>query len=146
MNWFNANGEVRFFNENKWEFDPQIICPGKNKYQEAYESPYRELIQKSDEFIKSAASFLAVGFGFNDEHLTPRIRAKVKNGTPIVVITKNITTSCKAELKDAEKYVFLEEGSFDNTKVTYKESATTIEKEIILDGSYWMLNNFNEII
>lgn len=146
LSWFQANGQIRFLNDNKWSFEPQIICPGKNKYQEAYESPYRELIQKSDQYIKNASSFLAIGFGFNDEHLTPRIRAKVKTGSPIVVITKSITSSCKHELKDAERYTLIEKEDDDKTKVTFKNSVKAVPKELIIEGSYWMLNNFNKII
>ena len=89
--------------------NPLIISPGKNKYREAYENPYRDLIQKADTLIDNAESFLVIGFGFNDEHLTPKIKEKVNNGTPLVLITKEITNSCRNELERAQKYVLLEE-------------------------------------
>lgn len=145
LNWFDLNGDIRYL-QNKIENSiPQIICPGKNKYQEAYKSPYRELIQKSDLYITTAKSFLVVGFGFNDEHLTPRIKTKIKKGIPIVVITKNISNACLQEIEEAEKYVLVEEHDHNNTKVTIKER--NLEKQIIiLDGNYWSLNNFIEII
>ena len=96
-------------------------------------------------FINSAASFLVVGFGFNDEHLTPRIKSKIKKGTPIVVITKIISETCLTELESAEKYVLLEDDGDNKTKVTIKER--NLEKQIIiLEGNFWSLNNFIEII
>lgn len=145
LNWFDFGGEIRYLQNNIESSVPQIICPGKNKYQEAYKSPYRELIQKSDLFINSADSFLVVGFGFNDEHLTPRIKSKIKKGTPIVVITKIITETCLTELESAEKYVLLEDDGDNKTKVTVKERNS--EKQIIiLEGNFWSLNNFVEII
>lgn len=145
LNWFDFGGEIRYLQNNIESSVPQIICPGKNKYQEAYKSPYRELIQKSDLFINSADSFLVVGFGFNDEHLTPRIKSKIKKGTPIVVITKIISETCLTELESAEKYVLLEDNGDDKTKVTVKERNS--EKQIItLEGNFWSLNNFIEII
>lgn len=145
LNWFDFGGEIRYLQNNIESSVPQIICPGKNKYQEAYKSPYRELIQKSDLFINSADSFLVVGFGFNDEHLTPRIKSKIKKGTPIVVITKIISETCLIELESAEKYVLLEEGGDDKTKITVKERNS--EKQIIIiEGNFWSLNNFIDII
>ena len=145
LNWFDLGGEIRYLQNNIENSVPQIICPGKNKYQEAYKSPYRELIQKSDLYINSANSFLVVGFGFNDEHLTPRIKTKIKKGIPIVVITKIISEACLNELEGAEKYVLLEEDGDNKTKVTVKERNS--EKQIIiLEGNFWSLNNFIEII
>lgn len=145
LNWFDLGGEIRYLQNNIENSVPQIICPGKNKYQEAYKSPYRELIQKSDLYINSANSFLVVGFGFNDEHLTPRIKTKIKKGIPIVVITKIISEACLNELEDAEKYVLLEDDGDNKTKITIKESNS--EKQIIiLEGNFWSLNNFIEII
>lgn len=145
LNWFDLGGEARYLN-NKFEGSlPQIICPGKNKYQETYKSPYRELIQKSDSYINLADSFLVVGFGFNDEHLTPRIKVNIKKGVPIVVITKIVSETCLQEIEGAEKYVLIEESGEDKTKFTFKEK--DLEKqEIILDGNYWSLNNFIDII
>lgn len=145
LNWFDLGGEIRYLQNNIENSVPQIICPGKNKYQEAYKSPYRELIQKSDLYINSANSFLVVGFGFNDEHLTPRIKTKIKKGIPIVVITKIISEACLNELEDAEKYVLLEDDGDNKTKITIKESNS--EKQIIiLEGNFWSLNNFIEIL
>ncbi len=145
LNWFEIGGDIRYLQNNTEHSISQIICPGKNKYQETYKSPYRELIQKSDSFITSANSFLVVGFGFNDEHLTPRIRTKIKKGIPIVIITKTISETCLKEIEDAEKYVLLEEHEEDYTKVTIQER--NLEKQtIILEGNYWSLNNFVEII
>ena len=145
LNWFDFGGEIRYLQNNIESSVPQIICPGKNKYQEAYKSPYRELIQKSDLYINSADSFLVIGFGFNDEHLTPRIKSKIKKGTPIVVITKIISETCLIELESAEKYILLEDDGDNKTKVTLKERNS--EKQIItLEGNFWSLNNFIEII
>jgi hypothetical protein len=72
--------------------------------------PFRELIQKSDNLIKDANSFLIVGFGFNDEHLTPEIEKKIRKGAPIVLITKNVSPSSfivlENELFQLYRYLF----------------------------------------
>lgn len=146
LNWFDVDGEIRFLSSISKDEAPKIIAPGKNKYQEAYSSPYRELIQKADDLIKTASSFLVVGFGFNDEHLTPKIKAKVKKGTPIVLITKTVSDSSYEELKNAEKYILFEESNSGKTRVIYKENNTTEKTEFELDGDLWQLNNFMEIL
>lgn len=146
LNWFDVDGEIRFLSSISKDEAPKIIAPGKNKYQEAYSSPYRELIQKADDLIKTASSFLVVGFGFNDEHLTPKIKAKVKKGTPIVLITKKVSDGSYKELENAEKYILLEESEIGKTKVIYKENSTTDKIEIKLEGDLWQLNNFMEIL
>lgn len=143
LNWFDIDGEIRYLSSPANGENPQFIVPGKNKYQEAYNSPYRELIQKSDNLIKKAPSFLAVGFGFNDMHLTPKIKSKVKEGTPIVLITKKISDSSYSELKSAEKCLMLEEAG-DDTKAIYKDGSS--EGELILQGNYWQLQKFMEIL
>lgn len=146
LNWFDVDGEIRFLSSISKDETPKIIAPGKNKYQEAYSSPYRELIQKADDLIKNASSFLVVGFGFNDEHLTPKIKAKVKKGTPIILITKTVSDSSYKELENAEKYMLFEENSSGKTKVIYKENSTSEKKEFELEGDLWQLNNFMEIL
>lgn len=146
LNWFNVDDEIRYVNSCFDGLIPQIIAPGKSKYQEAYNSPYRELIQKADNTIKEASSFLVVGFGFNDEHLTPKIKSQVKKGVPIVLITKQVTESTHEELKDAEKYIFIEEASNEKTRVTYKTSKSDQVQIEELEGNFWQLNQFIEIL
>ncbi len=146
LNWFKVDGSIRHLMQNSETVEPVIICPGKNKYKEAYNSPYRELIQKADDLINEASSFLVVGFGFNDAHLTPKIREKVREGTPLVSIAKEITDSCKEELKDAQKYIFLQEGDDSSTKVTLKLNRDSEPKEIIVKDDFWKLDQFMEIL
>ena len=146
LNWFEIGSENRFLSSISMGEVPKIIAPGNNKYQEAYSSPYRELIQKADNLIKTASSFLVVGFGFNDEHLTPKIKAKVNKGTPIVLITKKVSNSSLKELEKAERYLFLEESESGKTKITYQENSSTNKFEIELEGEFWQLSNFMEIL
>jgi hypothetical protein len=146
LNWFNVDGEIRYLNNISTNHQPQIIAPGRNKYQEAYSSPYRELIQKADNAIKEASSFLVVGFGFNDEHLTPRIRTQIKKGIPIVLITKAITESTFNEIKDAEKYLLIEELDTKTSRVIYKNNNSEGEQSVKLEGNYWQLLQFMEIL
>lgn len=144
LSWFNIDSEARYL-FGKSHDSPLIIAPGKSKFQETYNSPYRELIQKSDNVISEAKSILVVGFGFNDEHLTPKIKSLVKKDVPIVLITKKISDTTIEELKGATKYVLIEE-HHSSTKFIYKTSLAMSPQETILSGNYWSLNNFLEIL
>lgn len=146
LNWFDVNSEIRFLPSISTDETPKIIAPGKNKFKEAYNSPYRELIQKADNLIKVASSFLVIGFGFNDEHLTPKIKAKINKGAPIVLITRKVSENSFTELERAEKYILFEEAKSGKTKVIYKENSTSEKQEIKLDGNLWQLNKFMEIL
>ena len=57
-----------------------MVLPAKQRksYEALIIDPYRTLIQKSDDIIKKANSFLVIGFGFNDDHLTPKLILKLK--------------------------------------------------------------------
>ncbi len=145
LNWFDVNNETCFIPFSGLSEKPRIIPPSNKKYEESYSSPYRELIKKSDDLIKTASSFLVVGFGFNDEHITPEITKKIKNGTPIVLITKTVSPSSLKELKNAKKYITFEENN-GKTKVTYKKNNISQKQEIELEGDLWQLNNFMEIL
>ena len=146
LNWFDIDSETRFLHLISKDETPKIIAPGKKKYQEAYSNPYRELIKKADDLIKNSLSFLVVGFGFNDEHLTPEIQKKVKKGTPLVLITKKVSENTFTELEKAERYILFEESEDAKTKVIYKENSSSEKQEIELEGDLWQLNNFMEII
>lgn len=146
LNWFDQNGEVRFIPSVLENSIPKIIVPSKKKYEEGYDSPYRELIQKTDSLIKDASSFLVIGFGFNDGHLTPKIKAKINKGIPIVLITKKVSENSFTELERAEKYILFEEAKSGKTKVICKENKQSDKKEYEIEGDFWQLNKFMEII
>ncbi len=141
LDWFNTNGQVMCL-KDRLNFEPEIIPPGKNKYREAFREPYRTLIQKSDEAISNAKAFLVVGFGFNDEHITPKIVNKVNEGVPIVIITKQITDSTRRHLARAEKYIFIEDGAGCSV-IEYKNTRTLDKCKF--ESDFWRLGNFMEV-
>ena len=143
INWGQDSNDVRYMDCTD-EISPTIIPPGKNKYREAYHMPYRELIHKADEIISHANSFFVVGFGFNDEHLTPKVKEKAEKGTPIVLITFQITDTAYKELQKAQKYILIEHEINNQTKVLIKNNDK--EESYTIDGEYWQLNKFMEEI
>ena len=150
LNWFSDNNDNIFYLPCECKFDElkyAIVPPARErKYQEAFiKEPYRTLIGKSDSVIENANSFLVIGFGFNDEHLTPKIDNKIKIGTPIVIVTQQATNSCTNKLTNAEKYCLFEENK-NGTKIAFKEKKESTKESIELRGNYWELNKFMEVL
>ena len=144
LNWFSDGSNRLLYLPHKYEssaLTPVMILPSDRKYRESYREPYRTLITKSDELIEKAESFLVVGFGFRDDHITPKVEKKIESGTPIVIITKKATGSCKRKLERAEKYILLEK-SKSATKITFKSKESSSPDNCQLQGDYWKLEPF----
>lgn len=145
LDWFNVDHEIRKLSTD-FAFDPVMIPPGKNKYRTTHHSPYRELMQKSDDAIKKAPSFLVVGFGFNDEHITPLLSKKTKNGTPIVVVTKKVTATTEQQLEKAKKVIYIEaDTDLTQSRIRIIENGNTLS-ETVEEGQFWTLNTFMDIL
>lgn len=144
LDWFNVDGEIRKFNDD-FGYEPVMIPPGKNKFRTTHGSPYRELMQKSDEAIKKSSSFLVVGFGFNDEHITPLVSKKTNKGVPIVVVTKVVSANTKKELEKAKNVIYIEADKDNRTHIQIKENGVIISDSIEV-GEFWKLNEFMSIV
>lgn len=145
LDWYDVDHETRKMSTD-FGYDPVMIPPGKNKYRATHNSPYRELVQKSDDAIKKAPSFLVVGFGFNDEHITPLVSKKTKAGTPIVVVTMKVTPTTEMQLERAKKVIFIEaDDDIKRCHIRIIESGNVVS-DTIEDGQFWMLNKFMDIL
>ncbi len=148
LNWFFDENNDLFYLPCEHDFNALkygMVLPARNKCDEAFQEPYRTLIGKSDNAIEKARSFLVVGFGFNDKHLTPKIDNAIKEGVPIVIITKKATDSCTEKLNRAGKYCLFEENASE-TKVTVKKGNGAGERTVSLEGNYWQLDKFMETL
>lgn len=125
-----------------------IIIPGNNKYREAYNSPYRELIQVSDEYVDEATAFLVIGFGFNDMHITPKVSEKIKNGTPVVIVTMYPSKNTCDLISTAKRYVVLSKDKKqpEQTRVDFKANDSSATETVTLPGKLWSLLGFMEIL
>lgn len=145
LDWFNIDHEIRK-SYTDFGYDPVMIPPGKNKYRTTHLSPYRDLMQKSDDAIKKAPAFLVVGFGFNDEHITPLVSKKTRSGTPIVIVTKNVTNTTEEQLEKARKVIYIESDTNpDKSRVKIVDNGNVVS-DSIEDGQLWRLNKFMDIL
>lgn len=120
---------------------PLIIPPGKDKYRNTYKEPFRSVISKADAAFIQAGAFLCAGYGFNDEHIQPKLIAEIEKGRPVVVLARTMTDSCKRLVVDssANRFLILEYASDGKTRVHGK--GWTEE----YDGEFWKLDEFMKI-
>ncbi len=146
INLFKVHGSLRWCQGrySHHNSDMDAIFPSKKKYKQASQEPFRTIIAQADNAINAAACFLCIGFGFNDEHITPKIEGALQKNKPIVIVTKKATESIEKKLTSASKYVLIEESDQGGTNFRYKD--VNLEKNVQLDGNYWELEQFNKII
>ena len=139
LRWF--EGRYHYYNQNM-----QAIYPNKHKFEHALKEPFRTLITKSDEKILKSKSFLVVGFGFNDEHLTPKLEEVIeKDDVKTVIVTKNATDNAKKKLENAKNIILIEESEKEKqTTFSYKEDRSI--KKLNLEGNFWKLKEFKSIL
>ena len=155
LSWFIKDGRFVCCDRLREKLDPCIIIPGRGKYKDAFQIPYRELLQQADTAIAQAKSFFAYGFGFHDEHVTPEIRKRVQTGVPIVVVAKDISKECIQELSSATKCVLIAESfegdkkkteSREETRVRIRGFARGENQELEINGSFWKLSEFMNLL
>lgn len=145
LDWFtDAKGEIFSFpllQEKPAGFSPLIVPPGKEKYSSTHNEPYRSIISEADKAFTTAGAYLCVGYGFNDEHIQPKLLAQIANGKPIVVLVRTMTDACKHHIIGAgiRKYLIFERSDDSHTKV-YGNGWSEI-----YDGQFWCLDEFLKV-
>lgn len=146
INLLKVHGSIRWC-KNYYSYfnkDMMAILPTRNKYEEAYQEPFRTLIKESDDTISGAESIFSIGFGFNDEHLAPKINQAIEEGSKIVIVAKEATDSIKQKIRTANKFVLIEQEKSRETKFSFKERDTI--ETITLEGKFWKLSEFIKIL
>jgi len=122
-------------------YQPQIVTPGIQKYQKTHLEPFRSIINHADLAINEAASYLCIGYGFNDEHIQPKLLAKcLRQKTPLTIITYALSESAKSMILGgkAHGYLAIERGETDDESVVYSSlhmSQVTVKMNVwSLDG------------
>lgn len=127
---------------------PQIVTPGTQKYQRTHQPPYRTIIQQADNAIEHSSAYLCIGYGFNDEHIQPKLLKRcARDEIPIVVITHTLTNATRQHILSGavEKYLVIERGQSDNHSLVYSSlirNAVPMEVE----RNLWALDGFLTLI
>ncbi len=127
-------------------YSPHIVTPGTQKYQRTHLEPYRSIINNADLAITNAASYLCVGYGFNDEHIQPKLMSKcARQGAPITIVTYALSEATKTHVinGDVDNYLAIERGEHDDQSVIY----SSIEKgPVVVEKNLWSLQGYLTLI
>lgn len=121
---------------------PEIVTPGDSKFEAVLEGTPRRLLGKADSFINSAQGFLCIGYGFNDKQIQENIVNEIREGKPLVLITKEISEKAAHLLcENAKHYITIQEGEKANT------TEFCVDKKVVtVEGTYWTVEGFMKII
>ena len=145
LDWFSdENGgiySIPFSDNIPNGFFPLIVPPGKDKYSSTHNEPFRSIIAEADKAFSRAGSFLCIGYGFNDEHIQPKLITQIISGKPIVVLARTMTDACRTRLLNSSvsKVLVFERADENKTKIHGKDWSA------IFEGNYWQLNEFLKI-
>ena len=122
-------------------FTPEIITPGISKYEAILTNANRQLLHHADNVINRATNFLCIGYGFNDSQIQELMIKKIKAGCPVVVVTKELTDNALGIINsNSERHAVILDGENGKTRFIINKTDVTI------DGTYWTIDGFNEII
>ncbi|HGJ8020452.1 TPA: SIR2 family protein, partial [Pseudomonas aeruginosa] len=127
-------------------YQPQIVTPGTQKYQKTHLEPFRSIINNADQAINEAGSYLCIGYGFNDEHIQPKLMVKcLRQKTPITIITHTLSESAKKLILDgkAQSYLAIERGETDDQSIVY----SSLDKNpLMVEKNIWSLEGYLSLI
>jgi len=141
IDWYDFNNnivsDISLIESKKNEDKRLIILPGDRKHSKAFHEPYRELIQKADNSLRSGRSFLMIGYGFNDDHLQEiLVKRLVEDEKHGIIITKKLSEKAKELLSDCP----------DLWGVSQKNSSTMIRNKDteyeISNMELWRIDEF----
>lgn len=127
-------------------YRPQIVTPGNQKYQKTHLEPFRSIINNADLAIEKAGAYLCIGYGFNDEHIQPKLISKcIRQKTPITIITYELSESTKRIILEgrAQNYLAIERGLTDDQSTIYSSLSETPLK---IERNVWSLEGYLSLI
>ncbi len=90
---------------------PAIITPGLHKYERTHQEPFRSVLSGADRALDSAKAYMCIGYGFNDQHIHPRLLNRWRSGDAhLLILARHLTSHALAMLDNPRdgKYLALE--------------------------------------
>lgn len=128
---------------------PKIIIPSNLKYEEVgTDMTFSNLMLAFGRLVKEADSYLTIGFGFNDLHLTPLLKQEAMNRKPVVRLMKDMTRGGEAFAEDLPNVLTITNGterSIRNTCICWRERGET-DSSTVFDDALWSLPSFVKLL
>lgn len=124
---------------------PVIVTPGVTKYRQAHLEPFRTVMAQADSCLASSRVLFCIGYGFNDEHVQPKLVNRIRqDGIPLVVLTHTLTDAARRMLFDDPPRKFLAIEKKGNGSVAYFPE--NIHGEVFPGLDIWELGNFMKVL
>jgi hypothetical protein len=127
-------------------YQPQIVTPGIQKYQKTHLEPFRTIIGSADKSLTDANSYFCFGFGFNDEHVQPKLISKCeRDNASITIATYALTAQAKNLLFSGKinNFLAIERGGSDEKSIIY---SSLHSDPIMVDTDFWSMSGFMNLI
>lgn len=127
-------------------YQPQIVTPGSQKYQKTHLEPFRSIINNADQALSQAGSYLCIGYGFNDEHIQPKLMTRcIRQNTPITIITYALSEKAKNLIlhSNARNYLAIERGNHDGQSIVY---SSLTKEPFRVEKNIWCFEGYLSLI
>ncbi len=153
-NWFRYNTNNSYVEKvgigdipqaNAQNKSHKIIIPSEMKYEDvSKDTSFANLMLAFGRLIKEADSYLTIGFGFNDLHLTPLLKQEAMKGRPVVRLMKETTNGGCDFAESIPKIITLSDGD-GMTNFCWQENG---EKDslAIWNDDLWSLPSFVKLL
>lgn len=124
---------------------PKIIIPSNMKYEDvSKDKTFSNLMLAFGRLVKEADSYLTIGFGFNDLHLTPLLKQEAEKGKPVIRLMKEITQGGRVFAESVPTIITLS-GDDGMSSVFLKERGETYSFDVF-DDNLWSLPSFVKLL
>lgn len=106
---------------------PEIITPGRSKYEAILKGIPRQVLSVADSKISQARGFLCIGYGFNDTQVQENILTQIRRGVPIVVLTKRYSSMQRTCSQIMQNSIYLSKK--DASLIPQKSALTKLLKQ-----------------
>lgn len=128
---------------------PLIVTPGRNKYEESFREPFRTMISVADRAMSEARTVFCLGYGFNDQHVQEKLKARRGDGgATFVIVARTLTPATNDFLAagNCQRYIAVE-GRFDPTgkptgSMIRMKDGTPGELVIETPEPFWFFEHF----
>ena len=128
---------------------PKIIIPSNLKYEGvSTDMNFSNLMLTFGRLIKEAKSYLTIGFGFNDNHLTPLLKQEAKKGKPVVRLMKDMTRGGEVFAESLPNVLTISNGEeriMRNTCISWREGGKR-ESLTVFEDNLWSLPSFVKLL